>query len=461
MEKIRELCRERTFLSEEDMALLEAIGMAMGQMAKMEEADIYIDCLDRNGLPLVVAEEKSELSIRTKQPSWLGRNMSPANEPGVVNTLLHGVPSKCVNSVTENGVQYIQSAEPVFREEKLIGALVKEQRIRSTRDLPQRSAAQSLGFESSDPVGIAEYIDEGIIIVDASGKVKSINGTAKEIYERLGYDMDCILGRSFESIRLIAVSEDFENKLGDSAAIKTEINGMHLSLRHFYLGDDSMLVIIKDLTNEVKKDSELVVKSVMINEIHHRIKNNLQTVASLLNLQKRRSGSDEVKKCLEVAVGRISSIAATHELFSLQDTDFASLHALLQAIRQSILSCVDLKEKRIEIDIGGEDVFVSSKTSGYLAIIVNELIQNCMKHAFTGRDTGRIEISVSGNDRETTLFVKDDGVGFKENKMRKEGLGLNIVRSLANENLDAAFFIDADDCGTQASICIPNRILKN
>ena len=107
--------------------------------------------------------------------------------------------------------------------------------------------------------------------------MKSINGTAKEIYERLGYDMDCILGRSFESIRLIAVSEDFENKLGDSAAIKTEINGMHLSLRHFYLGDDSMLVIIKDLTNVVKKDSELVVKSVMINEIHHRIKNNLQT----------------------------------------------------------------------------------------------------------------------------------------------------------------------------------------
>lgn len=127
----------------------------------------------------------------------------------------------------------------------------------------------------------------------------------------------------------------------------------------------------------------------------------------------------------------------------------------------SILSCVDLKEKRIGHRHWRRGCFCKLQNvrlpCDYCKRADTKLHEACLH----GRDAGRIEISVSGNDRETTLFVKDDGVGFKENKMRKEGLGLNIVRSLANENLDAAFFIDADDCGTQASICIPNRILKN
>lgn len=152
----------------------------------------------------------------------------------------------------------------------------------------------------------------------------------------------------------------------------------------------------------------------MIQEIHHRVKNNLQTIASLLRLQARRSNSMEVKEALKESVNRILSISVVHEFLSQQGDENIDVMEvtknILQLIQQNMLD----SHFKLETEFIGETIILPSKQASNLALIINELILNSIEHGFLGRNYGKIGLKISQSDEAYIIELYDNGNGLPE-----------------------------------------------
>jgi two-component sensor histidine kinase/putative methionine-R-sulfoxide reductase with GAF domain len=176
----------------------------------------------------------------------------------------------------------------------------------------------------------------------------------------------------------------------------------------------------------------------LIQEMHHRIKNNLQTVADLLSLEMSSSPSPAARKSLRDSVARIKSIAAVHELLSVEQLRLTDITELARQVCEISLRQFVRPDRRIEADVSGGSIFLPSKQATALALVMNELIANSLEHAFTfnGRN-GRLDIALAQEGPQVTVAISDNGRGlppdFDLNNAR--GLGLRIARTLAEKDL--------------------------
>ncbi len=220
-----------------------------------------------------------------------------------------------------------------------------------------------------------------------------------------------------------------------------ESRGVSLSLRAIPLRDEEQrfgaLVLCRDVSELRRREMELVTKDATIREIHHRVKNNLQTVAALLRMQSRRMVSDEAKQGLEQAMRRVATIALVHETLSqglTQSVDFDELIG-----RQFRLSAeVASPSQQVKTQRSGLFGDLPSDFATPLALVINELVTNAVEHGLEGR-TGTVSLIADrseGEDGEEllTVTVADDGVGIPETPY-VEGLGLQIVRTLVTSEL--------------------------
>ncbi|MDD3926602.1 MAG: sensor histidine kinase [bacterium] len=193
----------------------------------------------------------------------------------------------------------------------------------------------------------------------------------------------------------------------------------------------------------------------IIQEIHHRVKNNLQTVASLLRLQMRRTSSLEAKRVLSDGINRILSIAVLHDLLSHSGSDAVNLRSLVDSmVRENLKQLLPGQAVTTEIDI--TDCRILSHQASSLALVINELLLNAVKHGFSGIDKGKICISSVIDDNRLTLTVSDNGKGMPEglSPATASGLGLNLVRSIVKENLHGEIDFSGED-GTTVVISFP------
>ncbi len=179
-------------------------------------------------------------------------------------------------------------------------------------------------------------------------------------------------------------------------------------------------------------------KSILLQEIHHRVKNNLQMVVSLLSLQRRSIANPEAQEALRDSENRVTSMSLVHELLYRADryTDI-DLASYMQDLAGTIVYQTQTGACKISLEYKIETLYVDLGVAIPLGLIVNELLINAMKHAFAGRDTGAISISTSRNQEtgRTTVSVCDDGQGLPENwlEVRKGSLGLQIVDALCSQ----------------------------
>ncbi len=194
-------------------------------------------------------------------------------------------------------------------------------------------------------------------------------------------------------------------------------------------------------------NAKLLVRSAIVQEMHHRVKNNLQTIASLLRLQMHYSKFASVEQVLQESINRILSIAAVHEVLSQEQFDVVSIRTvtenILQATCQSLLS----PGKTVETAVLGADIALPPSKATSVALILNELIQNAVEHGFKEIETGSIEVSIEEVDREIKLTVTNDGTplpeGFDLHKNRN--LGLQIVENLVRDDLHGRFSLSNSD----------------
>jgi two-component sensor histidine kinase len=216
------------------------------------------------------------------------------------------------------------------------------------------------------------------------------------------------------------------------------------------------IVIIQDVTDDVRKEQELKVKSAMIQEIHHRVKNNLQTITALLRLQARRVQSEEAANALKEAVGRIMSVAVVHEFLSQDESSVINIRDVCKRIVQEFVTGTLDPMKQIDLRLEAEGQFLlPAQQATSCALIVNELIQNAIDHGLEHRDKGTVVVRLLQTDDSMAIEIEDDGAGLPEDfDPARGGLGLQIIRTLARDDLKGQFLLENGD-GVRAVVSFP------
>ncbi|OPY24263.1 MAG: sensory histidine kinase AtoS [Methanobacterium sp. PtaU1.Bin242] len=337
--------------------------------------------------------------------------------------------------------------------------------IESVRDVTNRKKAEDALKRSEKRFrAVAESAIDAIVTTDANGKVLFCNDSLGTIF---GYSHDEIIGSNLTVLMPSRFREEYIKGLetfkfsGEHRRVgKTlKTRGLRkdgtefpfeMSLSAWKSGGYNFFTsIIRDITEREKADDQikksLKEKEILLKEIHHRVKNNLQIISSLLDLQEAYVKEDPTAvNVLRESQNRVLSMAMIHEML-YQSTDLSHINFsdYIRNMVSNLFHTYGVKS-RITTIIDVEKAFLNVETSVPLGLIISELVSNSLKYAFPDDRKGRLLISLKGKDKEFELVIEDDGVGLPKNldfRNIETSLGLRLVNSLVNQ-LDGSIDLD-------------------
>ena len=317
-----------------------------------------------------------------------------------------------------------------------------------------------------------EAAQDGILILDAeTGQIVDVNPF---LIHMLGYSHEQFMGKKIWEIGLfkdIIANNDNFIELQRQDHIRYEdlpletADGRSIAVEfvsNVYIVDHKKVIQcnIRDIT-ERKKMAELIEasladKETLLKEIHHRVKNNLQIVSSLLNHQIRKIDDPKIIEILKDSQTRVQAMALVHEhLYRGKDFSHIDLKNYITSLGNGIFQMYATGDKSIRFDLNIHDVYVDINTASPLGLISNELITNSLKHAFRDKKEGKVSITATEDSQALTFIVADNGIGISLD-IRLENqtsLGLRLVNTLINQ-LDGTVTIDRSE-GTKFTFTIP------
>ncbi|KXT83787.1 Ethanolamine sensory transduction histidine kinase [Streptococcus sp. DD11] len=323
----------------------------------------------------------------------------------------------------------------------------------------RRNAAASV---EQKELALFDYIDEAFLIFDRAGYLMYFNQAAAEAYRnKLGY-MDSIEGMHYSNLVLDSLPfEEIWQKGGEAPKenphqVEVHYGAYCFSVKRYLLPENGNLVMIcKDITDVKEKEAQLLSHTATIREMNHRVKNNLQTVVSLLRLQAQQSPGAATKKALSDSMNRVLSIAATHELLSSQQDDSIQIEQLLEKVIENVQRCFSGHLDSALTYSLEPDICLDSSRATSLALIVNELLQNSYEHAFKDKmavKKPQIHLQVGLKNDIINLKVSDNGSGYKADQSFDDHLGLLLVDRFVQSKLLGRLSIQSDDTGTVTTI---------
>lgn len=374
-----------------------------------------------------------------------------------------------------NGQPMSQTVYPIRHDHEILGVLVVERNLyeelkhteekrqiyrtaiaRAVSTLLVKARTHDLSLPAMQP-------GDALLLLNHAGMICHASHTAFNLARRMGVS-ELLEGLSWEE----AFLANREKRCLRSNALYEEIelltSRMAVSVRTFTLEPADEIVagilILRDITELKEKDRELAIKEAIIREVHHRVKNNLQTIAALLRLQQRRSGNAEVKAILSDSIDRISSIALVHEYLSHEDVEVVDIKELAYNLLSASLQSMIPPEKQIDAKViaPSSPVTLSSAKATSTALILNELLQNTFKHAFKGRKTGRVELTLYPPEQDRLcITMRDDGIGLPADfdPSKHGNLGWEIIHTLAQQDLRGDIAIESSSQGTTVTVTIP------
>lgn len=204
------------------------------------------------------------------------------------------------------------------------------------------------------------------------------------------------------------------------------------------------------------ENAQLVTNAAVVREMHHRIKNNLQTVAMLLRMQAADESALTVQDVLHISVNRILSIAAVHEVLAQEGFRLVNVKDVTERIVAIVSQNMLRPDLVTEIDVAGEPVILPSRAATSMALVINELLQNALEHAFVGRTHGSVHITLGQARHELVVTVSDNGVGLPTGK--PSSLGLEIVETLVRDDMHGRLTFHSTSDGTQVVVRVPYDI---
>ncbi len=265
----------------------------------------------------------------------------------------------------------------------------------------------------------APRVGDGVVVLDQSGGVTYTSPNAVSALHRIGFHANA-LGRDLDDLgfqpgvlrtafRLrVPVTEELERGLNVSilARVIPLIKDNQI---------DGALVLLRDVSDLRRQERLLVSMDATIREIHHRVKNNLQTVSSLLRLQGRRVGHPEARAAIDESVRRIRSIALVHEVLAREGGDEVAFGEIMRPIVQMVDEALVATDRPISFKVVGEGPTLPATTASSLAVVLTELLQNAVEHGYPDGSTGGeivIELESSGSD--LIVRIHDDGAGLPD-----------------------------------------------
>ena len=373
-------------------------------------------------------------------------------------------------------------AYPIWCGERVIAVVVRyaaasrrvaghleEVYLQTAGDLLSMLVAGTFPPPALDEAGVeSPRVGDGLIRLQSDGMVEYASPNAVSALRRLGMATS-VQGLEFASVvtrlshRQGPVDQTLSALARGRAAGQADLGNAQATVQvqgiPLLRGSEQVgaLILVRDVTDLRHREQALLSKDATIREIHHRVKNNLQTVAALLRLQARRASSDQTRAALAEAELRVASIALVHETMSRQPGDDVAFDEIVDRI-------IGLVRELAPVYAGGEQppVLAREGTCGLLAgevatplaMCVSELLHNAVEHA----RARTITVCLGSSEDEIAVDVCDDGRGLPEGfTVPGEGLGLQIVQSLATGELRGAFTIGAGSQGTCAVVRVPRR----
>lgn len=312
----------------------------------------------------------------------------------------------------------------------------------------------------------APRASDGLIRLDPDGTVTFASPNALSAFNRMGFAGE-LEGESLAEVttellvdRNDVVDESLPLVVTGRAPWRTDIEarGVTVSLRAIPIRNHGervgAIVLCRDVTEVRHQERELITKDATIREIHHRVKNNLQTVASLLRIQARRTHNDVARDALGQAMRRVAAIAVVHDTLSeglSQNVDFDNVFDRVLLLIAEVASS---HNTTVHPKFSGSFGTLPSEYATPLALALTELVTNAVEHGLAGRD-GEVAIIAKRNDRELSVKVRDNGVGLPEGKVGA-GLGTQIVRTLIQGELGGTIdWHTLVGSGTEVTINVP------
>jgi two-component system, sensor histidine kinase PdtaS len=313
---------------------------------------------------------------------------------------------------------------------------------------------------------------DGFIRLDVDGVVAYASPNAVSAYHRMGLTSE-LEGQNLVKVTRPLISDPFEAQevaehvdalLAGGASMRMEVDagGATVLLRTLPLvvqgTSRGAALLIRDVTEVKRRDRALISKDATIREIHHRVKNNLQTVAALLRLQARRTVNAEGREALIESVRRVSSIALVHDALSMSVDEQVNLDEVINRILP-IMNDVASVDRPIRINRVGDLGVLDSDRATALIMVITELVQNAIEHAFDpAAEEGSVTIRAERSARWLDVVVHDDGRGLPDgfSLEKSDSLGLQIVRTLVSAELDGTLGMrEAHGHGTDVVLRVP------
>lgn len=482
-------------LTQGEIAFLDRLKTHIGILADLSRSDVLLYCPAGTGRAVVAAQARPHSIVPIHSESLLGRPVEVGDKPALSRALTDGRRTVMEAHQGEAGPGSPAQRAPIVQDTfpvrlsggPVIGALVVETNLIERERHHRRSrvfrralslfreqilAGALQGAEGLSPFG--EH--DGIVYVDASHRIQYVSGIATSLYRKLGYTAS-LLKRHFEDLELDD-SGPVREAFGSGMCVEREIHVRELiwikkaiplspvrrgweklGRRDVTRRPEGVLVTISDETEARRQQEEARVKVAMIQEIHHRVKNNMQTIASLLRLQARRAGSGEVKVALEEGITRILAVAVIHEFLAHQDAKQINIREVSQRIIAMFREGVVDRARGIRIELRGPNIYLPTQPATVCALVINELLQNALEHAFDQQEGGSIAVVLRDDGDSIAIAVEDDGVGLPEDfsLSQTSSLGLQIVSTLATGDLKGTFDLYGRDKGVSAVVTFPKQ----
>ena len=492
MPSLLELVRAHTDLDDDDVSWLQQLMADWQIIADLSFADLVMWLPDREG-----------------NGFWAGGQMRPTTGPtslpdDIVGTFVPTGRRRMVDEAYELG-RLVREGDPEWRDDvpvrveaipvrragRIIAVVARNTNLLGVRT-PSRlelsylqTAAEMTQMiaggwfptpgQRSDHADTAR-VGDGFLRLDAGGRVAYASPNALSVYRRLGLHGDLTnlvltdLTRDLVPPRRRLDEESLSAVLSGRADRDTEIatDDVALVVRSIPLRPHGerigAVILLRDVTELRRRDRELITKDATIREIHHRVKNNLQTVAALLRLQARRIDQPEARAALEEAVRRVGSIAIVHETLSQAVEETVDFDEIADRLGRMVTD-VSAVSGRVRVLRDGAFGVLPSETATAMAMVLTEILQNAVEHGYPGMadaaevdaaHQGRILVSVRRIVGRLHFAVQDDGVGLPADfdPDATKSLGLSIVRTLVESELGGIIEMGPANEGSGARVQI-------
>ena len=468
-------------LSADDVALLKKLAGDLPILADIWRADLLLYCRMGAEQAVTVAQAMPHSVPSLHEEDRVGLRVSSSQQPEVLRGFGRTPTLGQVHTIALRGAAVARQVFPVRNaERRLIAVLVvdsnwfayERHRHRSKafqdglRDFQVMVLRGGLrGAETLGPFG--EY--DGILYVGADQRIQYMSGIASGLYRHLGY-RENLVGQHMSELEVVD-QQMITQVLAEQRCLERQVEQRGLTWirralpvscpdetffgyfsRRMHAGrplrfhPHGVFILIHDATRTLETQRELESKMAMIREVHHRVKNNLQVIASLMRMQARRVVGAEARTALEESVNRILSVAVVHEFLSQNAKGMINLqevaHRIVIQLQQSLID----PSKRIELTVLGSAIWLPAERATQCALVINELVQNAIEHGMARRDEGHVQVELVDRGDRVSIIVTDDGEGLPEGfgLDTSSNLGLRIVRSMVERDLRGEFELQSD-----------------